>query len=375
VGGKVTGANYVILLPERLDSDGLATIPSSATNIVTSANGQRLAYVLPGSGTVRATLVTMALPDATPVTRFTVPVPAEGAAAETITDVQWSADGSHLLLITQSPSGAVYREMAAASGEVIDLTAQYRLDFTGLRFSPNDWRQLFWISPDGLRKLDLGEQAVSGVLASNVTQFDFAGDRLVYVQATSLGKSLMATSLRNPSPNNRAQLVAALPQSDRYQLDYGRYQNEDALAVIPTSTREATLYTGIFGTAPVSSVVAREVDNVSFSPDGRYAAFTSATQLVTYNLAASTPKLNVNYVANDLAGLSSLRWFDEYHLVLGLGGKTVFSDFDGTNRTELGNLLPGTTPIGTDNEESVYSVAPGVAAANGATLTRITIKP
>jgi len=373
--GEVINARYIILVPSSLTKTTVSTATTGYTNATVSTDQHNIAYSTAPTATDGAAVWTQALPGGRPTKRYSLPAATPTVPAETIVGLQWSGDADHLLIISQGASGRVYREVNADGTNAVDLTDQYKLDFTGLQslqFAPNDWHDLFWVASDGsLRRLDLNAQTVSSVLATGVSQFSYAADRVLYVNTTQLGQSLM--SLQVHSPTQVTRLVQSLPKSPSYSVVYSSFQGTDELVVIPSATHEATIYSGIFGSSPVSTVVARKVDKASFTPDGHLVALYSSTNLVTYDLLLSTPTDIVNYQSPALgASLTSLSWFDSYHLVLHLGSQTVFSDFDGTNRIALGQTVDATAPFASSDAKSVYSIA--ASGSTGEKLINIGIR-
>ncbi len=373
--GMVTDARYVILVPQKPVQTTVATVDASFATPATSTDHRHIAYSSPATATEGPAVWTQDLPGGKPIKRYSLAAATPTVPAETIIGLQWSGDDSHLLVITQTPAGRVYRVINADGTNPINLTDQYKLDFTGLQslqFAPSDWHDLFWIGADGsLRRLDLNAQAVSDVLAAQTTQFSYAGDRLLYVNTTALGQSLMALQVHNPTQT--AWLIPSLPKSSAYSIAYASYQGTDELVIIPSATHEATMYSGIFGSSPASTVVARNVDKASFTADGHLVALYSPTTLVTYDLELSTVTDIVNYRSPALgASLNSLGWFDNYHLIMNLGGKTVFSDFDGTNRVVLGSAADGSVPFASSDNRSVYTIQ--INGTTGQKLVNIGIR-
>ena len=360
--GQVVDARYVVLLPQKLVNATAAKLNGTLGTAVVSSNHQSLA--VPVTTPSGVDIYIADLPGGNFIKRLSLP-------GETITQLVWSADATHLLVVSQAPTGPVDRVISADGSVNLNLTTQYNSTFPGLKFDPTNWQQLYWVDSTGaLRHLDLSAQAISGVLAAGISQFSFAGNRLIYVQATSLGQSLMAFTLGNPTQPQ--QLIQALPKSPGYVLKYANYQGQDELVVIPNSTGDALVYTGIFGSSPVSTIVARNVTSATFSPDGHYVALYSPSLLITYDFLLSTPTQIINYPSPNLGGsLQGLNWFDNNHLLLNINGQTVFSDFDGTNRTIITSTLPNSLPFGALDQKSIYSLQ---ATTTGQKLVNTSIR-
>jgi hypothetical protein len=352
VAGQVNLTRFVILVPKNPKATVLDTRSSIVAQSI-SKDHRHIAYVTGGTD---AGLYTVDVGSTRPVRIFAAPLATETTPAEVLTDVTWSDDASHLLVVSTANGVPVHRLIRADGNEPVNLTARYGFNFSGIRFSANNWRLLYWVSPDGLRRLDVGAQSVSGVLAQRVQQFWVEQDRVLYVQQTPLGKSLM--SLDNGGRTD--EVIQVLPESDSYSVAYTRYRGEDQLAVVPAKTGTGTLYTGIFGDAPVAKTIAQGVTTASFSPDGQFLAMTAPTKLVSYDLEQSFIfKKTVSYTVTDHPGkLLALSWFDDHHILANREGKLYWSEFDGTNLVELGQAYGQYAGYGTSDGRSVVTYRP-----------------
>lgn len=350
--GEVTLARYIIMLPKSPQVNVLDTRKSVVAQSI-SKDHRHLAYI---SGGDDGALYTLDLGNPKPVKFYTPKAATATAPAETLKDVAWSDDASHLLITSVVGSQTVYKLAAASGGEPVNLTDQYKIDLTGLKFSGSNWRQLYWISPEGLRRLDVGSQSISAVLADKVTQFWVTPDRVLYVQQTDLGRSLWSLD-RN---DKHQELIEALAQSDAYEVALAAYRGDDELAVVPAKTQVGTIYSGIFGDNPVAKIVAHGVTKASFSPDGHLLAFTSPTDIVTYDLEQSEIRGKlVQYTVSDQPGaLDQMTWFDNYHLLTTRAGRLYWSEFDGANRIDLGAGIAGLPIYGSSDSKSLIEFRP-----------------
>lgn len=342
VAGRVALANYVVMVPKQ----PIENVLDSRTDIVAqsiSKDHRHLAFI---TGGLDAALYTLDLGNRkiqkiyTPkaATVPVVPSTAPATPKEILRDTAWSDDASHLLIMSDIASVPQHRlATPGSSSDPVDLTQVYGFNFTGLHFSGSNWRQLYWISPDGLRRLDVGSATVSGVLAEKVIQFWTESDRVLYVQQTESGRSLW--SLDNGG--KKQELIQALVESGSYSVSQTRYNGADELIVVPAKTGIATLYTDIYGDKPESKVLAKDVANATFSPDGRLLALSSATTISVYDLERSQlEQAFIMYSISDQPGkLSVLTWFDENHLLSNREGQLYWSEFDGANRVDLGKIL------------------------------------
>jgi hypothetical protein len=359
VAGRVSLANYVILVPKKpvvADFDSRPQITAQSI----SKDHRHLAYVAGGNDPGvfildmgNKKVVKLYSPkDATPT-----------SGAEVIKDIAWSDDASHLLIVSDV-GGVLTHRLATASNspaEPVNLTQSFGFSLAGLHFSGGNWRQLYFISPDGLRRLDVDASTVSAVLADKVSQFWVQPDRVLYVQQTDLGRSLWSTDNRG----KKQELISALVESDSYSVALSNYENEDELAVVPAKTGVATLYSAVFGDNPVAKVIAQNVTAVNFSPDGHLLALTSATGVTVYDLERS--KLEQSFVvypqANRPGALLAMSWFDNHHILANRDGELYWSEFDGNNSIDLGKgygSLPANSDADTKNVIAYQPTESGV---------------
>ncbi len=270
--------------------------------------------------------------------------------AETIQSVSWSADNSHLLVRSDIGGTAVYNLVGATGGSPTNLSDIFKLDLSGLEFSSYDWRQLYWNSGGDLRRLNVNDRTSSVALADKVSGFTFAGDRIIYVHTTALGKSIWSM---DRSGNNQKQLIESLVESSSYQLAYANYSGLDALGVLPVGSGVATLYLDIFSTNPVAKVVSKNTNQIKFSDNRQYLGFYNAAGFGTYDLATNTVLL-----APKTGPLSCFSWFDRAHVVLCRPGEVDVAELDGANLTKVSDAIAGSMSYGNGDLRHVYTIGP-----------------
>ncbi len=366
VSSEVTLAQYVLMVPNKPAVAPRDTKPQIVVQNI-SKDHRHLAYI---TGGTEPAVYTMDLNDGGKATRVYMPkVLTVGQPVETLLDVTWSDDASHLMVVTQTPTGPVHHLMAADGSGEANLTQQYGFNLSGLKFSAGNWRQLYWISPDGLRRLDVGSQSVSGVLADKVSQFLVAEDRVLYIQASTLNRTLWSIDGRG----NKQELIQALPDSESYALSFATYRGQEQLAIVPSRTHIGTVYSGLYGSNPVAKTIAHDVNDATFSPDGHLVAFSSQGHITTYDIERSTltGKL-VSYEAGGLSNMTSLTWFDSYHLLENQNGRLILSEYDGANAVDLGTMQGQLPAYNTSDGQSIVTFRPGTT---GVDIVQITIKP
>ncbi len=351
VAGQVTLINYAILVPNEIRK----TIQDTREQIgapVVSSDRRHLAYIVPGTSPA---VYIMDVGSGQPIKQYQARAASGEVSQEVLESVVWSEDASHLLVRSKIGPTTTYRILAAGGGEIINLTDIFKFDFSGIAFSGSNWRQLYWISPEGLRRVDVDSRSVSAVLADNVSQFWIAGERTLFVR-----KVLAVPSLWSIDRSGRQQqLIAALTASDSYSVTYANFDGSDELAVVPRTARVGTLYRNIFSDNPTTRVIARDVDAASFSPDGHLVVFYSPLKQVAYDIKRNDlTGEDASYEWRDQPdSLASLTWFDNYHLLSVRGGKLYLSEYDGFNVVELA-AISGLLASATNDYKSVIHTSP-----------------
>ncbi|GAC1603508.1 MAG: hypothetical protein NVS3B29_08160 [Candidatus Saccharimonadales bacterium] len=372
VAGRVALASYVIFVPKNPVKTTLDSHPQIVAQTI-SKDHQHLAYITAGPDAAVYTLdlsTKKVVKQYTPKAAVAATPTAPAAAAEVLKDVSWSDDASHLLIVSDMGTPVPeYRLATAGSTDTpLDLTQTFGFNLSGLTFSGSNWRQLYWLSPDGLRRLDVDSSSVSSVLADKVTQFWVQPDRILYVQRTDLGRTLWSID----HSNKRQDLVQALPESDSYVVAQAKYNGDDELVVVPSKTGIATLYSGIYGDTPVAKVIAKDITAASFAPDSHKLALSSAKAVFVYDLERTVVEQNFTLYTIDVpAGLASLSWFDNDHVLTGRGGDLYWSEYDGANALVLSNTagFPGYPDA---NNRAILVYKPADAA--GTQITQIQIR-
>ena len=146
---------------------------------------------------------------------------------------------------------------------------------------------------------------------------------------------------------------------------------------MPAATQTGTLYSDIFSDTPVAKTIAHDVTSVSFSPDGHLAAFTAPTKISVYDLEQSQiGNTFVRYDMNNQPGtLSTMSWFDNYHLLVTRGTQLYWSEFDGDNQVLLGSVAAGWPAYGTStpNAKALAEFMPGSGATPSVKITQLRI--
>lgn len=363
LGSEVSWAQYVLLLPNQLSQSTWFTTSGGISLLTTSQDHHHFAYVNNADGAVWAFDTGNHAP-----TRIYVPqAPIATQPVEVVTALAWSGDASRLLVTTKSADKTYQRLIDASGANPVKLTEQYGFDLAGLRFNPTNARQLFWLSSDGLRRIDTDTQSLSAVLAAGVVSYDFgASGQIIFVQPTQLGNAVFSM---DTGGQGKRQLIESVATSPGYQLAYISYRGSAMLAILPSGSRTITLYTQITTDNPVARVLTKSADEMKFNADGRFLNYRNGQRLSTFD-----QELNRTYnFGNSKTPYTYLNWFDTYHLLVENAGSLSLVEFDGANDSQISTNFTAGLAAFTSNQHEVLVTKPTTSA--GAQLEAISIKP
>lgn len=337
VAAQASLVQYVILLPQHLQVGTAASFPAISQTLA-SRDHSRQALVVPSSAQAGVWWLDTQSKQQTRV--YQTSLDASGQPTERLEVLGWSNDAGHLLLRRTGSDAKVNLLVVAANGNdpPINLTDTLQQPFTDLRFGNGSWRELYWSTPDGLRRVDLSTDQVSSPLTEPVLAYTYAGDRVLYVANIGVNPSLWSLD-RN---GKRTRLADKLPVSKSYQLDYSTYIGQSQVMLTATDAGQAWLFSDIFDKPHLKTITAAAAQ-VQFNGDGRFALLYDATHVSVYDLERdqlySFPAIN--------SSVTGISWYDNYHLLFNRSGQIVLSEFDGNYAiaiTRGDGLAPTTSP-------------------------------
>ncbi len=363
-GSEVSWAQYILLLPNQLTSNLWFSTKSSLSLLATSRDHRHFAYLDGADGAVWG----FDTSSHKPAKLYTPEASATGQPVETITALAFSGDANSLLVTASSGANVYERLVNLSNRSVVKLTEQYGFGFNNLRFNPTNSSQLFWLSADGLRRIDTASQSVSAVLADKVSAYAFnGGGQIIYIQTTDLGQAVYSM---DTSGQNKHQLIQSVVASPSYQIAFASYRSSDVLAILPAGSRTITLYSKINSDNPVATVISKSADDMMFNPDGRFINYRDSQRLGTFDL-----ELNRTYnFGPSPSPYQLVTWFDTYHLLVANASGISLQEFDGGNPALMSdNFLAGLVSF-TSNGHEVLVAQAGTSPA-GTGLKAIIVKP
>jgi hypothetical protein len=336
VASGVTWAQYILLLPLELKPQTVPT-QGEVAKMTSTPDRKRLALLTKGVDAAvwvvgsdgREQIKVYALKPATPE-----------LPAEVVDELSLAEDGSRVL-IKSNHGGKTSHLLVEVQrdGQVVNLTEQFGFSFPDLKFNPSNWRELYWLSPEGLRRLDAEARTATLLVPGVIKGYAFGGERIFYIQKSETGVSVWSLD----RGGHKQELVQSVADSDTYEMAYSGFQGQNFLAVAPRTTNTVTVYKDIFSNTPEAQVVTKLASRIRFNEDGRYLAFFWEQAFGTYDL-----EKDVIHETVKLDGaLGYLAWFDNYHLLINSGGKLILVEYDGANKVEIdGQVAAGAPAFG-----------------------------
>lgn len=220
----------------------------------------------------------------------------------------------------------------------LNLTKTFGLSFTQIEMIDDSATQLFALENHQLRKINIGDQAVSRVLLSGIENFAAEGSNIIYA-ATSVNSEKASKTIGVYKDGEKGgTVIAEIDTGARVQVALAKYYDEDYM--IFTVNDKISVYYGsipsyrenvtgidlanfkILLEAAELSIVPEEA---SVSEDGEYLAMRRGEDFAVVDL-----EMGDIYEYNP--GVKAINWLNEGMLFSTVGGKLEVWDFDYLNR-------------------------------------------
>lgn len=345
VTSEVSWAQYPLLVPTVLPVLPVSDIP--AVSSMSQSPDKKFMAIINSKPAQRITLLELGKNDVSVVYTLSTEQVAAGTSVESVV---WANDGQHILITLRNKGTPSFIVMNALNpSEVNDLSHDFGTNLSGLEFSARNWRELYWLTPEGLRRLDLANRTLSAVLAENVQTFTSGQDAVYYVKTDGDRQLLM----RLDRDNQTRVLARNLPISN-YGLASLSFENKTVLAL----SDKINGHLRLFNTTSSEQSIANPYDHLPtadllVSPDGRYLVMYKGAKFATYSLEFN--RLHQFTLPSETYG--PLSWFDNYHLMTNINGRLLLIEFDGANQEELFAAQAGLPAFSDDNRDKLYSIS------------------
>lgn len=244
-----------------------------------------------------------------------------------IAGIDWSKDGNRILLkVVWNEKNEWLLLDLKDSEKSASLTETFGMNFDTVKFFDKTGDDLLVLDGGELRKLDVGEQSISKILASNVTNFNLYDESIVYV---ANGK----VSVLKKVDGEAIDLLDV--QGDRIFAALTRSYRDNHLTVIEDG--KLSLYKGQLprdkDDKSFEQIFSVEIglmpERIKIGADGDFVIMSNGKNIVTLDMESE----NVSrFEVED----GKIGWLDDYLLyVVDNDGDMVVYDYDGLNRREL----------------------------------------
>ena len=244
-----------------------------------------------------------------------------------IAGIDWSKDGNRILLkVVWNEKNEWLLLDLKDSEKSASLTETFGMNFDTVKFFDKTGDDLLVVDGGELRKLDVSEQSISKILASNVTNFNLYDESIVYV---ANGK----VSVLKKVDGEAIDLLDV--QGDRIFAALTRSYRDNYLTVIEDG--KLSLYKGQLprnkDDKSFEQIFSVEIglmpERIKIGADGDFVIMSNGKNIVTLDMESE----NVSrFEVED----GKIGWLDDHLLyVVDNDGDMVVYDYDGLNRREL----------------------------------------
>ena len=244
-----------------------------------------------------------------------------------IAGIDWSKDGNRILLkVVWNEKNEWLLLDLKDSEKSANITGTFGMNFDTVKFFDKTGDDLLVVDGGELRKLDISEQSISKILASNVTNFNLYDESIVYV---ANGK----VSVLKKVDGEAIDLLDV--QGDRIFAALTRSYRDNYLTVIEDG--KLSLYKGQLprnkDDKSFEQIFSVEIglmpERIKIGADGDFVIMSNGKNIVTLDMESE----NVSrFEVED----GKIGWLDDHLLyVVDNDGDMVVYDYDGLNRREL----------------------------------------
>lgn len=294
------------------------------------------------------------VPFVVPGDKFTL----KPTAASRYVPAQWDESERYCVVRHIAENGAsewlrVDRSDAAAT---VNLTALFGADMTDLRFVDKSSTVWYALRGGDLVRLELDGAATT--IASKVTQYEQDGSRLVYTTTKD------ATSTVVMRRDDSSITIGSYATGVAQRSVVGSYYGDDYVAV--STTDRIDVYR-VLARESAATQVARFRTSESTSwltmpQSGRFVVGGNGSSYATYDIetdAVSTASFSGATATDGSAPL----WLDNYYLASTGGGRLDIAEYDGANRHEIAQVVPGSYLTLSADGKYLFSVGPSGGSA------------
>lgn len=343
-GGSLRRLTYARLVPEKIDSDTLLTLPTTPT-LVSQSNDKRWLVFFSNSNPLLMQVLDLERPQAE---FFPLQLPVDflkTKEAGVWKVIDWADDNKTMLATFTSASGVeavlINREDATKSVNVTTTYPTIAFNNIQLRARKNDLVYLYDQKSASVYQADLTQKTSEKVLGEVLDYMSYGDDAFLYVTKGDAKEGMVQTLLK---VGDKSYKLRDIQEDKSYLLAISKLGNAYVLGVGSPKENRVIVYNdpihaleaNDFSTIPVPTTVltVASPNEVIISADSSVIMARNDTSVASHEFEADR---SYAYVLNvPVRAGSEAHWVDGRHMIYDSESGTLqMIDFDGSNNYEL----------------------------------------
>lgn len=353
----VLQVRYPILIPEKLTTEALVDIQKPQT-ITQADNNKQLVYHVANESNLRRIVLDPVQPEISIVTLPNT-VTREGGSLGTVTFIDWSLNGKHVLAQQTLPSGAVHMLSIDVDNpdRTVDMTAAFAAaPPSDITYVDNETRIIYGLHEGTLRRYNI-EDSTTELVAERILSFRSYGDDLLAL--TRLSEDGTQVEVTVQRGETEAVLETFADTAARPEIAYAEYDSDAYLVVASSDQKLARVYKDPLSKPilkrqiPFVLLPIESVETIKFSPNNQYVYLRSGQTVLTYDF--ENTRANTITLADTVSG--DVTWMNGSHLAFQSDNLTNhLLDFDGNYNNEIVTSDAGVRLFYSQDLESAYRI-------------------
>ncbi|MEI6850808.1 MAG: PEGA domain-containing protein [Candidatus Saccharibacteria bacterium] len=365
--GTLTWLNYALLIPKKLTVEPVANYDSVYSSLASPKGNYMI--IEKKSDKPLFELVDLGS-DLIKTTSLTIPTnlysePNTIGVAHTFNLLKWDEGGRYVIINHIFGEKNEWLVMDTQNiNQTKNVTGHFNISISSIDFSGTSGNIFYALSSDEILRLDLSAGTISKPLISGVANFS----------AYDESKVIVYIGIKNDATGNRvfgiyrdgddkSSIIKTVSVGQDVELHIAttHYYNEDY--VIISEGKKINLYGGSYPNANsdnansmkviTSFELSENVNEIVFSPTGKYALLKSGSSFTSYDLEYQ--KLAVSNIEGS-GPVPLIRWIDENNIWSDRDGSLSIREFDGLNSHTINPVVSGQDATLTNNGRYLYSI-------------------
>lgn len=362
--GTIVWLNYALMVPSKLTVEPVSSFASVAASIASPKGNYILIQTLANSPALDLVDISA---DVIKTSKIEIPGSIINEAAtvgvsHNFQITKWD-DGERYILIKHSYSDKA--EWLLLDTQDVDasknITTQIGLTIDNIDFFGTNGRSFYILANKELKKINLSNNSVSGVIAANVSSY------------TLYNKSNVVTFIA-ASPDDASKTIAGIfrDEDSRFytlrestnpalMISATHYFNVDYVAIadgmkvdilsgsFPSVDRDSTTSLKLIK----SFTLDKNVGQLSFNPSGQYVFAQTNNLFTSYNLEYE--KLISSSITTESTN-TRMEWINDNYIWSDADGRLTIREFDGQNAHFINNIQASQDATLTRNGRFIYSI-------------------